>query len=138
MGPAIASAMVMAAVTVLVPDAYVSASPSNTTEGDKPMNVTVDVAPTKPHAGPTLAASLSPLMRTAGESGWTMARLQGVMGHAFQFKMIKGGGGVMHDNLDWGHAVRIIPELGQFRAFDANKNNPVDDLPSYKPKFPTG
>ena len=61
-----------------------------------------------------------------------MARLQGVMGHAFQFKMIKGGGGVMHDNLDWGHAVRIIPELGQFRAFDANKNNPVDDLPSYK------
>jgi len=62
MGPAIASAMVMAAVTVLVPDAYVSASPSNTTEGDKPMNVTVDVAPTKPHAGTTLAASLSPLM----------------------------------------------------------------------------
>ena len=32
----------------------------------------------------------------------------------------------------WSHAKNIIPELGQFQAFDASNSNPVDDLPSLK------
>ena len=96
------------------------------------MNVMVDVVPAKPHDGTTLASSMSPLLQTVGEPEWSMVRLQGVMGHAFQFHMVAGGGGVMHDNLDWSHAKDIIPELGQFQAFDASNNNPVDDLPSLK------
>ena len=96
------------------------------------MNVMVDVTPTKPHDGTTLVSSLNPLMQLVGQPEWSMARLQGVMGHAFQFQMTPGGGGVMHDNLDWGHAMSFIPDVGQFREFNASDSQPVDDLPSLK------
>ena len=49
----------------------------------EPMNVTVDVEPLQPHKGTTLASCLHPLMAATGRPEWSMARLQGVLGHAF-------------------------------------------------------
>jgi hypothetical protein len=61
-----------------------------------------------------------------------MDRLQGVMGHAFQFEMRAGGGGVMHDNLDWGYALAFLPEVAQFRTYEASKRDVDIDLPALK------
>ena len=96
------------------------------------MNIMVDVTPTRPHAGTTLASSLNPLMRTVGRPEWSMARLQGVMGHAFHFEMIEGGAGVMHDNIDWWLALDFLPYMAQFRTFQATKKNTDIDLPALK------
>ena len=54
------------------------------------MIVMVDVSPSQPHQGTTLASCLCPLMQAVGRPEWSMARLQGVLGHAFQFDMKRG------------------------------------------------
>ena len=61
-----------------------------------------------------------------------MARLQGVMGHAFHFEMAAGGGNVMHDNIDWGPALDFLPQFAQFRSFKATKHDTDVDLPMLK------
>ncbi len=61
-----------------------------------------------------------------------MARLQGVMGHAFHFEMVKGGGNVMHDNMDWGPALDYLPQFAKFRSFKATKHDTDIDLPALK------
>lgn len=61
-----------------------------------------------------------------------MARLQGVMGHAFHFEMAETGGDVMHDNIDWGPALDFLPEFAQFRAFKATKHDADVDLLALK------
>ena len=61
-----------------------------------------------------------------------MARLQGVMGHAFHFEMAEGGGDVMHDNIDWGPALDFLPVFAQFRTFKATKHDVDVDLPALK------
>jgi hypothetical protein len=96
------------------------------------MNVTVDVKPSLPHAGTSLASSLCPLMQAAGRPEWSMARLVGVMGHAFQFEMKEGGGSVMHDHIDWGLALDLLPEIVQFRTFNATARDEDIDLPALK------
>ncbi len=93
---------------------------------DGQMNVQVDVAPTQPNAGTTLASTLNALLATVGHAKWSMARLQGVMGHAFQFQMAPDGGGHMHDNLDWGIALEALPKIAQFRSYEAAKGDSVD------------
>ena len=98
----------------------------------EPMIVTVDVQPLQPHKGTTLASCLHPLMGTIGRPEWSMARLQGVLGHAFQFAMREGGGMVYHDNLDWSLTVDLLPELARFRVYEANKKKEVADLPALK------
>ena len=90
------------------------------------MNVQADAAPTQPNAGTTLASTLNALLATVGHGEWSMARLQGVMGHAFQFQMAPDGGGHMHDNLDWGIALEALPKIGQFRSFEAIKGDSID------------
>lgn len=123
----------LAALTLLVANAEVGAHSSDEElVDDEGIHVMVDVAPASPNDGTTLAASLHAVFQTVGQPEWSMARLQGVMGHAFQFQMKEDGSHVMHDALDWSHAVRIVPDLGQFTAFDANRNNPVEDVPAYK------
>ena len=125
----ILAVLVLAAVVV----EGIQAKEANTVqEGDRPMNIMVDVTPTRPHAGTTLASSLNPLMRTVGRPEWSMARLQGVMGHAFHFEMIEGGAGVMHDNIDWWLALDFLPYMAQFRTFQATKKNTDIDLPALK------
>ena len=96
------------------------------------MNVTVDVHPLQPHKGTTLASCLHPLMAAAGRPEWTMARLQGVLGHAFQFAMEEGGAMVFHDNLDWSLAVDLLPELARFRTYEANNKSVGVDWPALK------
>ncbi len=61
-----------------------------------------------------------------------MARLQGVIGHAFHFEMAEGGGDVMHDNIDWGPALDFLPVFAQFRTFKATKHESDVDLPTLK------
>ncbi len=61
------------------------------------MNVTVDVSPS--NQGETLPSCLAPLMKSVGRPEWSVERLKGVMGHAFQFQMTEDGQHVMHDNL---------------------------------------
>ena len=94
--------------------------------------VIIDVKPLQPHKGTTLASSLHPLMGAIGRPEWTMARLQGVLGHAFQFAMEEGGAMVYHDNLDWSLALDLLPELASFRAYEANKEKVAADLPALK------
>ena len=96
------------------------------------MSVIIDVKPLQPHKGTTLASSLHPLMGSIGRPEWTMARLQGVLGHAFQFAMEEGGAMVYHDNLDWSLALGLLPELASFRAYEANKEKVAADLPALK------
>ena len=96
------------------------------------MNVSIDVSPAQPHAGTTLASCLSPLLAAVGRPQWSMARLQGVMGHAFHFEMAAGGGDVMHDNIDWGPALDFLPAFAQFRSFKATKHDTDVDLPALK------
>jgi hypothetical protein len=71
-------------------------------------------------------------MQTVGRSEWTIARLQGVMGHAFQFEMVEGGAGVMHDHIDWGIALDFLPDMAQFRTFQADKRDTDIDIPALK------
>ena len=98
----------------------------------EPMIVTVDVKPLQPHKGTTLASCLHPLMAATGRPEWSMARLQGVLGHAFQFAMEEGGGMVFHDNLDWSLAVDLLPELAGFRVYEANDKSVDVDWPALK------
>ena len=98
----------------------------------EPMNVTIDVKPLQPHKGTTLASCVHPLMAAAGRPEWSMARLQGVLGHAFQFAMEEGGGMVFHDNLDWSLAVGLLPELARFRVYEANDKSVDVDWPALK------
>ena len=56
-------------------------------------------------------------MASLGYPEWTMSRLQGVMGHAFQFDMSEGGEHVNHDHLDWGPALDALPQFAEFREF---------------------
>ena len=95
------------------------------------MSVIVDVHPSDPAYGTTLASSLFGLMPTVDRPQWSVARLQGVLGHAFQFEMKEDGGEVYHDNLDWGIAHRNIKKLAKFRAYQANKDKDID-LPALK------
>ncbi len=101
-------------------------------ERDQEINVMVDVSPTMPHQGTTLASCLCPLMAAVGRPEWTMARLQGVLGHAFQFDMKEGGQHVNHDHLDWGPAVDILPRIAQFRTIMAEENDKNVDFPALK------
>ena len=89
----------------------------------------VDVSPTMPHQGTTLASCLCSLLQAVGRPEWTMARLQGVLGHAFQFDMKEGGQHVNHDHLDWGPAVDL---LAQFRTIMAEENDENVDFPALK------
>ncbi len=98
----------------------------------EPMIVTVDVQPLQPHKGTTLASCLHPLMAATGRPEWSMARLQGVLGHAFQFAMEEGGGMVFHDNLDWSLAVGLLPQLARFRTYEANDKSVDVDWPALK------
>lgn len=96
------------------------------------MNVMVDVSPTMPHQGTTLVSCLSPLMRAVSRPEWTMARLQGVLGHAFQFDMKEGGQHVNHDHLDWGPAIELLPRIAQFQTIMAEENDENVDFPALK------
>ena len=96
------------------------------------MKYMVDVSPAMPHQGTTLASCLSPLMLAVGRPEWTMARLQGVLGHAFQFDMNEGGKHVNHDHFDWGPAVDLLPQIAQFRTFMASEEDADVDLPALK------
>lgn len=49
-----------------------------------------------------IIASLHDMLQAAGETEWSVPRLQGVMGNGFSFEMRKGGGAVWQEgNLDW-------------------------------------
>lgn len=61
-----------------------------------------------------------------------MARLQGVLGHAFQFDMKEGGKHVNHDNLDWGPALDLLPQILEFHTFMASAEDAGVDLPALK------
>ena len=54
------------------------------------------------------------------------------MGHAFHFEMKEGGGGVTHDNIDWGLALDFVPQLAEFHEFGATKRDMDVDLPALK------
>ena len=94
-----------------------------TLQGEPPVQVEVDVAPTEPHRGTTLASSLEPVLQALGRTGWTPARIQGVLGHLFHFQMAEGGGDVWHDNLDWSLALEVLPEVAQYRNYEATKES---------------
>lgn len=87
------------------------------------MKFTVDASPAMPHQGTTLASCLNPLMQAVGRPEWTMARLQGVLGHAFQFDMKEGGKHVNHDHFDWGPALDLLPRIAQFRTFMSSEQD---------------
>ena len=102
-------------------------------ESDQAMNIEVNASPTRPYAGTTLVSCLNPLMRFAGHPEWSMARLQGILGHAFHFEMKANGDFVMHDNLDWGsRALAVLSNLIEFRNFSATKHDTEVDLPALK------
>jgi beta-lactamase regulating signal transducer with metallopeptidase domain len=108
---------------------------ADASEGDQNISVMVDVSPSLPHMGTTLASSLTPILQTAGRVEWSNARLQAVMGHAFHFAMKEGGESVMHDAIDWGLAMGAFPKLAEFRTFHANKKKAESgevDLPALK------
>ncbi len=92
-------------------------------EGDRKLNVTVDVAPSRPNNGTSLVSCLAPLMATVGHPEWTPARLMGVMGHAFHYEMRKGAATVYHDAPDWWFALDYLPELGTFTRFSVSKRD---------------
>jgi hypothetical protein len=71
-------------------------------------------------------------MKAVGRPEWTMERLQGVLGHAFQFDMNEGGEHVNHDHLDWGPALDILPQIAEFQAFKASKEDAGVNLAVFK------
>ncbi|MBT3211404.1 MAG: hypothetical protein HN345_05260 [Planctomycetaceae bacterium] len=91
------------------------------------MDVRADIEPTKPNYGTSLVACLNPIMQSAGRPEWTMARLQGVMGHAFHFEMKEKAGTVYHDAPDWSFALHHMDELGTFNTINANHNDKESD-----------
>ena len=59
-----------------------------------------------------LAGGLHDMLRAAGRSEWTPARIEGVLGNAFSFEMRNGGGMVWQEaNLDWWLFFERRPEL---------------------------
>ena len=96
------------------------------------MKFMVDASPAMPHQGTTLASCLCPLLQAVGRTEWTMARLQGVLGHAFQFDMKEGGKHVNHDHLDWGPALDLLPQIAQFRTFMSSEQDSDADLAALK------
>lgn len=96
------------------------------------MNIAVDVKPATPVVGATLASCMTSLMHCLGEPEWSIAGMQGAMGHLFQFAMKEGGGSVMHDSMDWGIALDIVPEMAAFERFKATKDTTGVDLPALK------
>ena len=96
------------------------------------MKSMVDVRPAIPHQGTTLASCLCPLLEAVGQPEWTMARLQGVLGHAFQFDMKEGGKHVNHDHLDWGPALDLLPQIANFQSFMASEQDADVDLSALK------
>ena len=51
------------------------------------------------------------MLRAPGQTEWSPARLQGVLGNAFSFEMKKGGGDVWQEgNLDWWLVFETRPE----------------------------
>ncbi len=116
--------------TVAVGENHTHEDETDSTGKDYRMNVMVDVTPS--NRGDTLPLCLAPFMQTVGGPEWSMARLEGAMGHAFQFQMKEGGRHVMHDALDWGVALDILPHLAQFRTFNATKRDTDVDLPALK------
>jgi hypothetical protein len=99
----------------------IEADGPNEPKGGQAMNVMVDVNPAQPPQGTTLVSSLSPLLRTIGQPQWSPVRLQGIMGHAFQFEMKEGGRWVYHDNMDWGLALDVLGDIAKFQEFHATK-----------------
>jgi hypothetical protein len=91
-----------------------------------------DAHPALPHDGTTLASCLCALMKSLGRPEWSMARLQGVMGHAFHFEMAVGGGNVKHDNMDWGPALDFLSLFAKFQSFKATKHDTDINLPALK------
>lgn len=61
-----------------------------------------------------------------------MARLQGVLGHAFQFDMNEGGKHVNHDHFDWGPALELLPQIAQFRTYMVSAEDADIDLAAVK------
>ena len=94
------------------------------------MNVMVDVTPS--NKGDTLPLCLAPLMQSVGHPEWSVARSEGIMGHAFHFEMKEGGEHVMHDSIDWGIALGFLPRFAEFRTFNANKHDTDLELPALK------
>ena len=101
-------------------------------EDSQALNVMIDVSPSQSHQGTSLASCLSPLLRAVGRPEWTMERLQGVLGHAFQFDMNEGGKHVNHDHFDWGPALDILPQIAEFQAYEASKDDRGVDLAAFK------
>ena len=59
-----------------------------------------------------LAGALHDMLQAAGQTEWSPARLQGVLGNAFSFEMRNGGGMVWQEgNLDWWSFFESRPEL---------------------------
>ncbi len=96
------------------------------------MKYMVDVSPAMPHQGTTLASCLCSLLQAVGRPEWTMARLQGVLGHAFQFDMNEGGKHVNHDHFDWGPALDLLPQIAQFRTFMSSEQDGDIELAALK------
>jgi hypothetical protein len=94
------------------------------------MNVMADVTPSQ--KGDTLPLCLTPLMESIGRPEWTIEKLEGILGHAFHFEMAEGGQHVNHDNIDWGPALDILPDLARFHTFDAHTNATDVDFPTLK------
>lgn len=115
---------VLAAVAILT--VVVDATRDTEAASDTPMDVAVDVSPALPHVGATLASCTTPMMQILGSEDWSMASSQGVLGHAFHFKMKEGGGPVMHDNIDRGLALGTLKKLANFRVYGTAKNKPKD------------
>ena len=114
----------------VIGDACAHEDITDTKTKDGSMNVMADVHPVKPHGGTSLASSLCPLIQSAGGQDWSLSRLMGVMGHAFQFEMKDGGGWIMHDHLDWEEALDFLPYIAQFQEFNAIQGKTDADLPT--------
>ena len=70
------------------------------------------------------------MLRAPGQTEWSPARLQGVLGNAFSFEMRKGGGDVWQEgNLDWWLVFETRPEaeLGcRIQRFQARQGDTCD------------
>jgi RNA polymerase sigma-70 factor (ECF subfamily) len=88
-------------------------------EDDESMSKVSDIQP-MPNIS-TAVGALHGMMQGVEQSEWSLARLQGVLGHAFSFEMKEGAGDVWQEaNLDWGWFFDLLPDLGhEIRIFDA-------------------
>ncbi len=106
-------------------------SSSSTRGKEGPMSKVLHIEPTHPYT--TTVAGLERMLQAAGQSEWSPARLQGVLGHAFSFVMREGAGTVFQEAwLDYrgggAHFVEMLPDLGlRVRSFQAARQDEDDD-----------